>query len=67
MIVPSWAERTPPLLRRVFTMLFSVIYSVDLPQGISIKPYTPPQVGRLWTRTEGKEQYDYSYLVDQHY
>ena len=43
-------------------MLFSVIYSVDVPQGISIKPYTPPQVGRLWTRTEGDEQYEYSYL-----
>ena len=43
-------------------MLFSVIYSVDVPQGISIKPYTPPQVGRLWTRTEGDEQFEYSYL-----
>ena len=43
-------------------MLFSVIFSVDVPQGISIKPYTPPQVGRLWTRTEGDEQYEYSYL-----
>jgi hypothetical protein len=43
-------------------MLFSVIYSVNVPQGVSIKPYTPPQVGRLWTRTEGNEQFEYSYL-----
>jgi hypothetical protein len=43
-------------------MLFSVIYSVDVPQGVSTKPYTPPQVGRLWTRTEGDDQYEYSYL-----
>ncbi len=43
-------------------MLFSIIYSVDVPQGISIRPFTPPQVGRLWTRTEGDEQYEYSYL-----
>jgi hypothetical protein len=43
-------------------MLFSVIFSVDVPSGISIKAYTPPQVGRLWTRTEGDEQYEYGYL-----
>lgn len=43
-------------------MLFSVIYSVDVPQGISIKPYTPPQRS-LWTRTEGDEQYEYTYLA----
>lgn len=43
-------------------MQFSIIYSVDVPEGVSIKPYTPPQVGRLWTRTEGNEQFEYSYL-----
>jgi hypothetical protein len=43
-------------------MQFSVIFSVDVPQGISIKDFAPPQVGRLWTRTEGDEQYEYSYL-----
>ena len=43
-------------------MLFSVIFSVDDPQGVSIKTYTPPQAGRLWTRTEGDEQYEYGYL-----
>ena len=42
-------------------MLFSVIYSVDVPANVSIKPYTPPQ-RPLWTRTEGDEQYEYSYL-----
>ena len=42
-------------------MLFSVIYSVDAPQGVSIKPYTPPRRS-LWTRTEGDEQYEYGYL-----
>ena len=44
------------------TMQFSVIYSVDIPQGISIKNFAPPQVGRLWTLTEGDQQYEYSYL-----
>lgn len=42
-------------------MLFSVIYSVNVPQGVSIKSYTPPQPS-LWTRTEGDEQYEYGYL-----
>jgi len=41
---------------------FSVIYSVDVPQGVSIKDYTPPQVNRLWNRTEGDEQFEYGYL-----
>ena len=43
-------------------MQFSVIYSVDIPQGVSIKNFAPPQVGRLWTLTEGDQQYEYSYL-----
>ena len=43
-------------------MQFSVIFSVDVPQGISIKEYAPPQVGRLWTLTEDDGQYEYSYL-----
>jgi hypothetical protein len=42
-------------------MLFSVIYSVNVPQGVSVKPYTPPQRS-LWTKTEGDEQYEYGYL-----
>ena len=43
-------------------MQFSVIYSVDVPKGVSIKDYTPPQVRNLWDRTEGDEQYEYDYL-----
>lgn len=43
-------------------MLFSVIYSLNVPHGISVKRYTPPQVGRLWTMTEGDEQFEYSRL-----
>jgi len=42
-------------------MLFSVIYSVDVPKAVSIKPYTPPQRS-LWTVTEGDEQFEYGYL-----
>ena len=42
-------------------MLFSVIFSVDVPSNVSIKPYTPPQRS-LWTMTEGDEQFEYSYL-----
>jgi len=43
-------------------MKFSVIYSVDVPQGIRIKEFAPPSVGRLWTMTEGDQQYEYSHL-----
>jgi len=43
-------------------MQFSVIYSADVPEGVSIKDYAPPQVGRLWSLTEGDEQFEYSYL-----
>jgi hypothetical protein len=42
-------------------MLISVIYSVDVPQGVSLKSYTPPNCS-LWTRTEGDDQYEYGYL-----
>jgi len=42
-------------------MLFSVIYSADVPSNVSIKPYTPPQRS-LWTTTEGNEQFEYGYL-----
>jgi len=43
-------------------MRFSVIYSADVPEGISIKDYAPPQVGRLWSLTEGDDQFEYGYL-----
>lgn len=43
-------------------MLFSVIYSVDVPKDGSIREYAPPNVRKLWEQTEGDEQYEYSYL-----
>ena len=43
-------------------MQFSVIYSVDVPQGVSVRDYAPPQVYRLWNLTEGDEQYEYEHL-----
>ena len=42
-------------------MQFSVIYSVDVPKGISLKDFAPPQV-RRWSLTEGNEQFEYGYL-----
>lgn len=42
-------------------MQFSVIYSADVPEGVSIRDYAPPQVGRLWTMTEAGES-EYAYL-----
>jgi hypothetical protein len=43
-------------------MLFSVIYSVDCPRSESISRFQPPQLRKLWDRTEGDGQYEYSYL-----
>jgi hypothetical protein len=43
-------------------MQFSVIFSVDVPEGVSVRDYAPPQAGRLWTLTEGDEEFEYSYL-----
>lgn len=42
-------------------MLFSVIYSADVPQGVSIRDYAPPQAPRLWQQTESGPS-EYSYL-----
>ena len=42
-------------------MQFSVIYSVDVPEGVCVSDYAPPQVGRLWTMTEAGES-EYAYL-----
>lgn len=42
-------------------MEFSVIYSIDVPAGTSVKEYLPP-CRRAWQQTEGDEQYDYDYL-----
>lgn len=45
-------------------MLFSVIYSADCPRSESIARFQPPQLRKLWDRTEGDEAYGYSYLED---
>lgn len=42
-------------------MLFSVIYSADVPSGVSVRDFTPPQARRLWQRTESGPS-EYSYL-----
>ena len=39
-------------------MRFSVIYSVDVPHGVRIRHYAPPQVRKLWTKTEDDKQYE---------
>ncbi len=41
---------------------FSIIYSVDIPSGINMRPFVPPHCKRLWDETEGDSGYDYSYL-----
>ena len=43
-------------------MKFSVIYSADVPEGVDVLDFAPPQVEQLWDETEGNEQYEYSYL-----
>ena len=43
-------------------MLFSVIYSADVPRSERITRFHPPHARRLWDRTEGDAQYEYSYL-----
>lgn len=43
-------------------MLFSVIYSADVPEGVNVEGYTPPQAEDLWAQTEGDQGYEYSYL-----
>lgn len=44
-------------------MLFSVIYSFDVPRDVSVGQYNPPKSQRkLWQMTEGDEQYEYGYL-----
>ena len=43
-------------------MLFSVIYSVDVPEDTALENYVPPQVDELWQETEGDDQRQYDYL-----
>jgi hypothetical protein len=54
-------HREPSLVAQEKAVRFSVVYSVDVPQGVRIKNYTPPQVSRLWSMTEAGES-EYSYL-----
>ncbi len=44
-------------------MLFSVIYSVDVPSGVSIRSFMPRRsLQRIMDCTEGDEEYEYDYL-----
>lgn len=43
-------------------MLFSIIYSVDVPEDEDVLDYAPPETDELWQETEGDEQYEYGYL-----
>jgi hypothetical protein len=43
-------------------MLFSIIYSVDVPRDASVRPYAPPQSRGAWDLTEGDSEYEYGYL-----
>jgi len=43
-------------------MLFSVIYSADVPSTVSIRDFAPPHARRLWTKLEGDEGYEFSHL-----
>jgi hypothetical protein len=38
-------------------MLFSVIYSADVPADIEIDDYAPPQTEELWDQTEDDGEY----------
>jgi hypothetical protein len=42
-------------------MLFSIIYTVDIPRDDSIVRFKPPFIHK-WDMTEGDEQYEYDYL-----
>jgi hypothetical protein len=42
-------------------MLFSVIYSVDVPEYQNISRFAPPNLD-LWDETEDDDQYEYGYL-----
>ena len=42
-------------------MMFSVIYSVDVPADMDILAYAPPSL-QDWNETEDDDQYEYGYL-----
>lgn len=44
---------------------YSVIYSVDIPAHVNMRPFVPPRCKQLWEETEGDEQYDFGYLEDR--
>jgi hypothetical protein len=46
-------------------MKFAVIYSIDVPRGIKISQFAPPNVYKLWKKTEGDDLYEYDYLEDE--
>lgn len=43
-------------------MLFSIIYSADVPGDSNILDFAPPNVAELWDETEDDDQYEYGYL-----
>lgn len=43
-------------------MLFSIIYSADVPGDSNILDFAPPNVAELWDETEDDGQYEYGYL-----
>ena len=42
-------------------MLFSIIYSADVPGNVDISDYAPPNLD-VWEETEDDDQYEYGYL-----
>lgn len=40
-------------------MHYSIIYSVDVPRGVNMRPYVPPDCRKLWEETEGDRNRDY--------
>lgn len=43
-------------------MQFSIIYSVDIPGGVDMRPFVPPNCKKLWEETEDDSNYEYGYL-----
>ena len=43
-------------------MQYSVIYSVDIPRGVNMRPFVPPHCRQLWDETEDDNNYEYGYL-----
>ena len=42
-------------------MVFSIIYSVDVPSDVDVADFAPPDLD-LWDETEDDDQYGYGYL-----